>query len=107
MSATVNTLDDRIVPYIKKICKRDPFTGKVVTGGIVTVKDSSWLLSWTINRQPQFNAISRRVSCLVLGLRSVLGSSPAITSRKPMRECTGKEICMEWLYHFGVPEDRD
>mgnify|MGYP005802077415 FL=1 len=21
-----------------------------------------------------------------------------------MRECTGKEICMEWLYHIGVPE---
>ncbi len=24
--------------------------------------------------------------------------------QKPMRECTGKEICMEWLYHIGVPE---
>ena len=24
--------------------------------------------------------------------------------KKPMRECTGKEICMEWLYHIGVPE---
>ena len=24
--------------------------------------------------------------------------------KKPMRECTGKEICMEWLYHLGVPE---
>lgn len=21
-----------------------------------------------------------------------------------MRDCTGKEICMEWLYHLGVPE---
>ena len=26
--------------------------------------------------------------------------------KKPMRECTGKEICMEWLYHIGVPEDQ-
>ncbi len=25
--------------------------------------------------------------------------------KKPMRECTGKEICMEWLYHIGVPEE--
>ena len=41
MSATVETLDQRIIPYIKNICKRDPFTGKVVTGGIVTVKDST------------------------------------------------------------------
>ena len=44
MSATVETLDQRIIPYITKICKRDPFSGKVVTGGIVTVKDSSWLM---------------------------------------------------------------
>ena len=26
--------------------------------------------------------------------------------RKPMRECTGEEICREWLYHIGVPIDR-
>ena len=26
--------------------------------------------------------------------------------KKPMRECTGKEICMEWLYHLGVPEEQ-
>ena len=37
MSATVETLDQRIIPYIKNICQRDPFTGGVVTGGIVTV----------------------------------------------------------------------
>ena len=29
-------------------------TGNVVTGGIVSCQDSSWLLSWTINRQGQF-----------------------------------------------------
>ena len=32
MSATVETLDQRIIPYIKNICQRDPFTGGVVTG---------------------------------------------------------------------------
>ena len=55
-SATVTTLDEKILPYIEAICKRDPLSGGVVTGGIVSVKDSSWLLSWTINRQPQFRA---------------------------------------------------
>ena len=54
MSATVTTLDDEIPPYIQKICKRDPFSGRVVTGGIVTVEDSNWLMSWTLNRQQQF-----------------------------------------------------
>nr|WP_283811437.1 oleate hydratase [Bradyrhizobium sp. AC87j1] len=52
-SATITTLDARIPGYIRKIAKRNPFSGRVVTGGIVTVKDSSWLLSWTAN-QPHF-----------------------------------------------------
>ncbi len=104
MSATVETLDDRIIPYIKKICKRDPFTGGVVTGGIVTVKDSSWLLSWTINRQPQFRD-QPKGHCLVW-LYSLFTDKPGDFVKKPMRDCTGKEICMEWLYHLGVPADQ-
>ena len=104
MSATVETLDGQIIPYIKNICKRDPFTGKVVTGGIVTVKDSAWLLSWTINRQPQFRE-QPKDHCLVW-VYSLFTDVPGDYVKKPMRECTGKEICMEWLYHLGVPEDQ-
>ena len=104
MSATVETLDQKIIPYIKNICKRDPFTGHVVTGGIVTVKDSSWLMSWTINRQPQFRT-QPKDHCLVW-VYSLFTDKPGDYIKKPMRECTGKEICMEWLYHIGVPEDQ-
>ena len=103
MSATVETLDGRIIPYITSICKRDPFTGRVVTGGIVTVKDSSWLLSWTINRQPQFRK-QPRDHCLVW-VYALFTDRPGDYIKKPMRACTGKEICMEWLYHLGVPEE--
>ena len=103
MSATVETLDQRIIPYIKKICQRDPFSGGVVTGGIVTVKDSDWLMSWTINRQPQFRD-QPRGHCLVW-VYSLFTDKPGNYIKKPMRECTGKEICMEWLYHLGVPEE--
>ena len=58
MSATVETGDEEIIDRIISICKRDPRDGKVTTGGIVTVKDSTenWYLSWTINRQPQFRS---------------------------------------------------
>ena len=103
MSATITTLDQKIVPYIKKICKRDPFSGKVVTGGIVTVKDSSWLLSWTLNRQQQFRDQPKNQLCVwVYGLFS---DKPGDYVKKPMRDCTGREICMEWLYHLGVPTE--
>ena len=104
MSATVTTLDDKIPPYIQRICKRDPFTGHVVTGGIVTVKDSNWLLSWTLNRQQQFKDQPKNQLCVwVYGLFS---DNPGNYVKKAMRDCTGKEICMEWLYHMGVPESQ-
>lgn len=102
MSATVTTLDHRIVPYIIKICKRDPFSGGVVTGGIVTAKDSNWLLSWTFNRQPQFR--NQPKNQLVGWIYGLFTDKPGNYIEKPMRDCTGEEICMEWLYHLGVPE---
>lgn len=104
MGVTVNTLDDKILPYIQAITKRDPLSGGVVTGGIVSVRDSSWLLSWTINRQPQFRE-QPKGQCLVwlYGLHTDVRGDFV---RKKMRECTGKEICEEWLYHLGVPTDQ-
>ncbi len=104
MGVTVNTLDQKIIPYIKKITKRDPFTGGVVTGGIVTVKDSSWLMSWTINRQPQFRD-QPKDQCLVW-VYGLFTDRPGDYVKKQMRDCTGREICEEWLYHLGVPTDQ-
>lgn len=104
MSATVTTLDDKIPPYIQKICKRDPFSGGVVTGGIVTAKDSNWLLSWTLNRQPQFR--NQPKDQLVGWIYGLFSDVPGNYVKKAMRDCTGKEICMEWLYHMGVPVDQ-
>ena len=39
-------------------------------------------------------------------IRDSFTDKPGDYIKKPMRECTGKEICMEWLYHIGVPEDQ-
>lgn len=103
-SATITTLDDKIIPYITEICKRDPRSGKVVTGGIVSCKDSKWLLSWTINRQGQFkNQEKEKVCVWVYGLFTDV---PGDYVKKPMKACTGKEITEEWLYHIGVPEEK-
>ena len=101
VSATVTTLDDRIPPYIEKICQRDPFAGKVVTGGIVSVKDSAWMLSWTFNRQPHFKAQGKNQ--LVGWIYGLFSDKPGDFVKKPMKDCTGIEITEEWLYHLGVP----
>ena len=103
-SATVTTLDRRIPEYIQKVCKRDPFSGGVVTGGIVTVRDSSWLLSWTVNRQPHFKQQSK--DQIVVWLYSLFVDVPGDYVKKPMQECTGEEITREWLYHLGVPVEQ-
>lgn len=101
-SSSITTLDNRIPKYIEKICKRDPFSGKVVTGGIITVKDSNWLMSYTVNRQPHFKEQPK--DQLVVWVYGLFSEIPGNYIKKPMRECTGVEITQEWLYHMGVPE---
>ena len=87
-SATVTTLDDKIPPYLEKVCKRDPFSGKVVTGGIVTVKDSAWMMSYTFNRQPHFKA--QPEGQLVGWIYGLFTDVPGDYVKKPMRACTGR-----------------
>lgn len=103
-SATITTLDNRIPPYIEKVCKRNPFSGKVVTGGIITVKDSPWLMSYTLNRQPHFK--DQPDDQLVVWVYGLFTNVDGAFIKKPMRECTGYEITQEWLYHLGVPVDQ-
>jgi len=103
-SATITTLDNKIPPYIEKICKRDPFSGKVVTGGIITIKDSKWLMSYTLNRQPHFKEQPK--DQIVVWVYSLFTDVPGDYIKKAMKDCTGLEITEEWLYHLGVPESQ-
>ena len=104
MSATVETSNEDIIQHIINICKRDPRAGKVTTGGIVTVKDSvdNWFLSWTINRQPQFK--SQNKDTILVWLYALHTDTEGNYIKKAMRDCTGEEICQEWLYHIGMDE---
>lgn len=106
MSATVETSNEDIIQRIMNICKRDPRAGKVTTGGIVTVKDSvnNWFLSWTINRQPQFR--SQNKDTVLVWLYALHTDTEGNYIKKAMRDCTGEEICQEWLYHIGMDESK-
>ncbi|KYH44837.1 oleate hydratase [Branchiibius sp. NY16-3462-2] len=101
-SATVTTLDHRIPEYIQKITQRDPFSGKIVTGGIVTVKDSAWFMSWTVNRQPHFKQQPK--DQIVVWVYALNSDTPGDYTKKSIQDSTGEEIASEWLYHLGVPE---
>ena len=103
MSATIEVSDENIIKHIMNICKRDPRKGKVTTGGIVTVKDSTenWYLSWTINRQPQFK--SQNKNSILVWIYTLNTNKPGNFIKKQAKLCTGKEMCEEWLYHIGIP----
>ena len=103
MSATIEVSDENIIKHIINICKRDPRKGKVTTGGIVTVKDSTenWYLSWTINRQPQFK--SQNKNSILVWVYALNTTKPGNFIKKAIKTCTGKEVCEEWLYHIGIP----
>jgi oleate hydratase len=105
MSATVATSDKDIIKAMEAICHRNPLEGKVTTGGIITVKDSrnGWYLSWTINRQPQFK--SQDKDTVLVWVYGLFTSNKGNYVKKAMKECTGREITEEWLYHIGIPLD--
>ena len=102
-SCTVTCHDERVPKYIEKITKRSPYGGRTVTGGIVTALDSRWLMSWTINRQEQYYGQPEKD--VVVWVYGLFSDVPGDYIKKPMRDCTGKEITKEWLYHIGVPEN--
>ena len=61
-------------------------------------------MSFTINRQRHFREQDEQKNTVVW----IYGLYPSRTGnyiKKPMRDCNGKEIAAEWLYHIGVPEE--
>ena len=92
-SCTITCHDDSVPKYIEKITKRSPYTGKTVTGGLVTCLDSSWLISWTINRQGQYPEQPK--NDIAVWLYGLFTDVEGDYIKKKMRDCTGKEITKE------------
>ena len=101
MSATITLTNDRVVPYIKRICKKDPYSGSIVSSGPVTIRDSNWLYGFSISRQPHFRA--QKKNEIVVWTYGLLSDKPGNYVKKKIADCTGAELCAEWLYHIGVP----
>jgi len=102
ISATITLKDDKVTPYIEKISKKDPHSGSIVTSGPVSIKDSNWLLGYSISRQPHFQV--QKNTELVVWIYGLFSDKPGNYVKKKITECTGIELCEEWLYHIGVPE---
>ncbi len=104
MSATITFKNNDIVPYIEKVNKKDPHSGSIVSSGPTTIKDSNWMLGYSISRQPHFK--KQKPNELVVWLYGLFSDTKGNYVAKTMPDCNGIELCEEWLYHMGVPENK-
>ncbi|MBW3519058.1 oleate hydratase [Flavobacterium sp. NKUCC04_CG] len=104
-SATLTCKPSALINRLKDYSVNDPYSGKTVTGGIITITDSNWLMSFTCNRQPHFPEQPDDV--LVLWVYSLLMDKEGNYIKKFMPACTGNEILAELCYHLGIIDQLD
>lgn len=102
LSFTITATDSPMADLLRKFTGRDPFSGNGVTGGIMTIRDSSWLMSATCNRQPQWP--DQPDNCLVIWAYGLYPDNVGDFIKKPMNDCTGEELVSELLYHWGAQD---
>ncbi len=80
------------------------FTGNVPgEGGLITFPDSNWLFSIVVPHQPHFIGQPDHVSVLWGYGLSVNEQGNFV--KKPMQDCTGREIMTEVLGHLNLEEE--
>jgi len=99
-SATLTCKASPLMEKLKELSVNDPSSGKTVTGGVITITDSAWLMSFTVNRQPHFP--DQPDDVVVLWVYALLMDKPGDHIKKPMPECTGNEILAELCFHLGL-----
>lgn len=102
VSATVTWQNFDVEPYLEKLTHRKLRTGRIVTGGIITIKDSNWMMSFATHRQPHFKEQEDQQT--ITWVYGLLSNTPGNYIKKPIEQCSGQEIVQELLYHLGVPE---
>ncbi|HCE41049.1 MAG: oleate hydratase [Alcanivorax sp.] len=104
-SATLTCAPSPLVDKLKELSVNDPYSGRTATGGIVTITDSAWLMSFTCNRQPHFP--DQPDDLLVLWVYALRMTPDGDYVKKPMPECTGREIVTELCHHLDLLDDLD
>ncbi|MEG2103001.1 MAG: oleate hydratase, partial [Flavobacterium sp.] len=104
-SATLTCKPSAFVEKVKELCVNDPYSGKTATGGIVTISDSKWLMSFTCNRQPHFP--DQPDDILVIWVYALFMDKEGDYVKKTMPQCTGDEILAELAYHLGIIDQLD
>lgn len=104
-SVTLTCWPSPLMDKLRELTVNDPYSGFTATGGVITFTDSSWLMSFTCNRQPHF--LDQPDDVIVLWAYSLLMDKPGDYVKKTMAECTGEEILTEMCYHLGLIDQVD
>ena len=99
-SFTITAKGSRFRTLMERFAEREFLPHRTATGGIITIKDSNWLMSVTVNRQPQFKNQPSDVT--VAWAYALFPDKEGDFIAKAMRECSGKELLQELLYHMGI-----
>lgn len=96
-SFTMTFKGDLMRRFIKQLTDRDPGVG-----GVVTIKDSNWLMSWVCSKQPHFP--NQPDDVFVMWAYGLFPDHVGNFVHKRMCDCTGEELLTELLYHMGLKE---
>jgi oleate hydratase len=98
LSFTMTFTDDNIVfPHLLELTGDQPGMG-----GVVTIKDSNWMMSWTAPKQPHF--INQPQNVKVLWAYGLFPDAEGNYIKKKMCDCTGRELLEELCYHLGLSD---
>jgi oleate hydratase len=91
---TVTTTGQEFLDEITTLTRSDPGSG-----GLLTLKDSNWVISLSIFYQPE--VLSQPLGTSVWWGYGLYPEREGTFVKKPMYECTGEEIMTELLQHLG------
>lgn len=98
LSFTVTCRGDKLLKRIER------FSGNVPgSGALMTFKDSSWLMSSVVAAQPHF--VNQPMDQTIFWGYGLYTDHIGDYVKKPMKECTGKELLVEYLNHLHIPQD--
>ncbi|MBT3704974.1 oleate hydratase [Candidatus Peregrinibacteria bacterium] len=97
-SFTMTFHDSKFFKLVEK------FSGnKAGTGGLITFKDSNWLMTIALPHQPYF--MDQPKNTFVCWGYGLMPDKPGNYIKKKMSDCSGKEILAEVCFHMGFDKE--
>ncbi|WP_042274251.1 oleate hydratase [[Clostridium] dakarense] len=96
-SFTVTCKGNKLLKLIEKFSTNIPGSG-----ALMTFKDSSWLMSIVVAAQPHFK--NQPMDTTIFWGYGLYTDKVGDYVKKPMRECSGKEMLIELLHHLHMED---